>query len=58
MEGEVVGASAPVIGEQNKGRNMLEKMGWSFGMGLGSVDNKVILQPVAQVVKTTKAGLG
>lgn len=58
MEGEVVGASAPVIGEQNKGRNMLEKMGWSLGMGLGSVDNKGILQPVAQVVKTTKAGLG
>jgi hypothetical protein len=57
-EGEVVGASAPELGEDNKGRAMLEKMGWSSGMGLGSMDNKGILQPVAQVVKRTKAGLG
>ena len=33
-DGEVVGASAPELGESNKGRTMLEKMGWSSGMGL------------------------
>ena len=58
QEGEVVGASAPELGQENKGRTMLEKMGWSSGMGLGSLDNKGILQPVAHVVKRSKAGLG
>lgn len=58
QEGEIVGASAPELGQENKGRAMLEKMGWSSGMGLGSLDNKGILQPVAHVVKRTKAGLG
>lgn len=58
QEGEVVGASAPELGLENKGRTMLEKMGWSSGMGLGSLDNTGILQPVAHVVKRTKAGLG
>ncbi|KAK8203977.1 hypothetical protein IWZ01DRAFT_554012 [Phyllosticta capitalensis] len=57
-DGEVVGASAPEIGVENKGRAMLEKMGWSAGMGLGAVDNKGILQPVQHVVKTSKIGLG
>ncbi|KAK8155417.1 hypothetical protein BC567DRAFT_236575 [Phyllosticta citribraziliensis] len=57
-DGEVVGASAPEIGSENKGRAMLEKMGWSAGMGLGAVDNKGILQPVMHVVKTSKTGLG
>ncbi|KAK3984042.1 hypothetical protein QBC44DRAFT_337726 [Cladorrhinum sp. PSN332] len=57
-EGEVVGASAPELGQENKGRAMLEKMGWSKGMGLGAVENKGILEPVAQVVKKSKAGLG
>ncbi|KAL2268169.1 hypothetical protein VTJ83DRAFT_3015 [Remersonia thermophila] len=56
-EGEIVGASVPEIGEQNKGRAMLEKMGWTKGMALGA-DNKGILVPVAQVVKRSKAGLG
>lgn len=57
-DGEVVGASAPELGTNNRGRNMLEKMGWSTGMGLGSVENTGILQPVAHVVKRSKAGLG
>ncbi|KAK3496526.1 hypothetical protein B0T13DRAFT_399934 [Neurospora crassa] len=57
-EGEIVGASAPELGQENKGRAMLEKMGWSKGMGLGSLDNKGILEPVKQVVKRSKAGLG
>lgn len=58
MDGDVVGASAPEIGAGNKGRAMLEKMGWSTGTALGAANNKGILQPVAQVVKNSKAGLG
>ncbi|TGO18745.1 hypothetical protein BTUL_0008g01300 [Botrytis tulipae] len=57
-DGDVVGASAPELGVENKGRAMLEKMGWSAGTALGALDNKGILQPVSHVVKTTKAGLG
>jgi hypothetical protein len=58
MEGDVVGASAPEIGAENRGRAMLEKMGWSSGTALGASNNKGILQPVAQVVKNSRAGLG
>ncbi|KAJ8063794.1 hypothetical protein OCU04_007655 [Sclerotinia nivalis] len=57
-DGDIVGASAPELGVGNKGRAMLEKMGWSAGTALGALDNKGILQPVSHVVKTTKAGLG
>ena len=57
-DGEVVGATAPEIGSENKGRTMLEKMGWSTGTALGALNNKGIMQPVTHVVKTTKAGLG
>lgn len=58
IDGEVVGASAPEIGTENKGRAMLEKMGWSTGTALGATNNKGILLPVAHVVKNSKAGLG
>ncbi len=58
-DGEVVGATAPELGQENRGRAMLEKMGWSTGKALGALNNdRGIVQPVAQVVKTTKAGLG
>jgi hypothetical protein len=57
-DGDVVGAAAPELGESNRGRTMLQKMGWSTGMALGAPDNKGILQPVTQVVKRSKAGLG
>lgn len=57
-DGEVVGGGAPELAQNNKGRTLLEKMGWSTGMALGATDNKGILQPVAHVVKRTKAGLG
>jgi hypothetical protein len=57
-DGDVVGASAPELGVENRGRAMLEKMGWSNGTALGALNNKGILQPVSHVVKTTKAGLG
>ncbi|KAE8148830.1 hypothetical protein BDV25DRAFT_141423 [Aspergillus avenaceus] len=58
MDGDIVGASAPEIGIENKGRAMLEKMGWSTGTALGATNNKGILLPVAHVVKNSKAGLG
>ena len=54
---EVVGAKAPELGVENRGRAMLEKMGWSKGMALGATDNKGILQPITHTVKITKAGL-
>jgi len=57
-DGDVVGGSAPELGAENRGRAMLEKMGWSSGTALGALNNKGILQPVSHVVKTTKAGLG
>lgn len=57
-DGEVVGGGAPELGVNNKGRALMEKMGWSAGMALGATDNQGILQPVAHVVKRTKAGLG
>ncbi|KAK7745972.1 squalene synthetase-like protein [Cytospora paraplurivora] len=57
-DGEVVGASAPELDQKNKGRTMLEKMGWTTGTALGAMDNKGILQPVVHVVKRSKAGLG
>jgi len=57
-DGEVVSASAPHLGEGNKGRVILEKMGWCSGTALGAAHNKGILEPVAHIVKTNKAGLG
>lgn len=57
-DGEIVGASAPELSSENRGRAMLEKMGWSIGTALGSADNKGILLPVTQTMKRSKAGLG
>lgn len=56
-DGDVVGGAAPEIGVSNRGRTMLEKMGWSSGMALG-LDNKGITQPIEHIVKKSKAGLG
>lgn len=57
-DGEVVGGGAPELAANNKGRALMEKMGWSAGMALGANDNQGILQPVPHIVKRTKAGLG
>ena len=58
-DGEVVGATAPEIGQENRGRTMLEKMGWSSGTALGALNNnRGLVQPVEQVVKTSRSGLG
>ncbi|KAM5352144.1 hypothetical protein ACJ41O_004867 [Fusarium nematophilum] len=57
-DGEIVGGSAPELGVENRGRAMLEKMGWSSGTALGATHNKGILQPVTHAMKKSKAGLG
>jgi len=57
-DGDIVGATAPEIGIDNRGRAMLEKMGWSKGDALGALNNKGITNPIAHVVKNSKAGLG
>ncbi|KAI1332244.1 hypothetical protein F5Y16DRAFT_357272 [Xylariaceae sp. FL0255] len=57
-EGDIVGQHAVEIGLDNKGRTMLEKMGWSKGMSLGTGETKGITVPLMHVVKKTKAGLG
>lgn len=57
-EGEVVGQHASELASGNKGRMLLEKMGWSKGMALGTTDNKGIMVPIVHVVKNSKAGLG
>ncbi|RSL87402.1 hypothetical protein CEP51_002227 [Fusarium floridanum] len=58
QDGEIVGGSAPELGVENRGRAMLEKMGWSSGTALGAMNNKGILQPVTHAMKRSKAGLG
>ncbi|KAJ3518436.1 hypothetical protein NM208_g14513 [Fusarium decemcellulare] len=58
QDGEIVGGSAPELGVENRGRAMLEKMGWSRGTALGAMNNKGILQPVTHAMKKSKAGLG
>lgn len=56
-EGEIVGENAPEIGQDNIGRRMLEKLGWSSGEGLGAHGNKGISEPVMARVKKNKSGL-
>lgn len=57
-DGEVVGAAAPELGSENRGRAMLEKMGWSSGTALGAQNNKGLLLPIRHTVKNTRTGLG
>ena len=55
-DGDRVGESAPEIGVMNKGRKLLEKMGWKKGMGLGTGDGG-ITSPYMPKIRLTKAGL-
>lgn len=55
-DGMVVGESASELSADNKGRLMLEKMGYKTGMTLG-VGGRGIAEPVMAVMKTGKAGL-
>jgi G-patch domain len=56
-DGDVVGEYAPPVGADGKGKAMMEKMGWTNGMGLGK-ENNGIREPVALTIKTLKGGLG
>ncbi len=56
-EGDIVGANASRIGPESIGRQLLVKMGWQNGEALGKEGNKGIIEPIAAVVKTTKAGI-
>lgn len=56
-EGELVGKDAPEIGQENIGRKLLEKLGWSIGEGLGPHGNKGISEPLMARVKKNKSGL-
>jgi hypothetical protein len=58
MDGEVVGASAPELGAENKGFALLQKMGWTSGQAIGALGNKGSIEVIKHVVKNTKAGLG
>ena len=58
FDGEIVGATAPELGAENRGRAMLEKMGWSNGTALGALNNKGLLTPLTHTVKNTRSGLG
>ncbi|KAK9367866.1 hypothetical protein V1509DRAFT_123980 [Lipomyces kononenkoae] len=57
-DGDVVGSNAPEIDIDNKGRQLLEKMGWVTGSGLGVAGNVGMAAPIMARVKTSKAGLG
>ncbi|KAJ6260392.1 hypothetical protein Dda_4618 [Drechslerella dactyloides] len=56
-DGMIVGTGAAEIGQGNKGYEMLAKMGWTTGTGLGS-NRSGILDPVQAIVKNSRTGLG
>ena len=55
-EGHIVGGDAREIGLDNRGRIMLEKLGWRSGMGLGA-EGMGMKVPIFAVVKSNKSGL-
>ncbi|KAK6199180.1 uncharacterized protein RJT21DRAFT_44729 [Scheffersomyces amazonensis] len=56
-EGDIVGAQAPEIDRSNIGRQLLERMGWIQGEGLGAMGNKGISEPVMAKIKKSKVGI-
>lgn len=56
-EGDVVGEKAPEIAPDNFGRQLLVKMGWVNGEGLGVQGKKGITAPLTATVKISKMGL-
>lgn len=57
-DGDLVGADAPEISLENRGRQMLERLGWSSGSGLGAVGNQGMNIPLFAKIKISKVGLG
>lgn len=56
-EGAKVGKDAPAIDENNIGKQLLMKLGWSNGEGLGAAHNKGISEPLVATFKRSKQGL-
>lgn len=56
-EGDIVGEKAPEIGQENIGRRLLERLGWSKGEGLGADHNKGISEPIMAKIKNSKLGI-
>lgn len=56
-DGHVVGIDAEKIESYNLGHQLLSKMGWKEGMGLGT-RNTGIPDPVVAIVKNSRIGLG
>lgn len=57
FDGHVVGSNAEAIAENNTGHQLLRKLGWSKGTGLGP-NRSGIEEPLLAIVKITKLGLG
>jgi hypothetical protein len=57
FDGQIVGSNEPPLGTNNKGAQMMAKMGWKLGDGLGA-NKQGIRNPVKATIKTTQAGLG
>jgi hypothetical protein len=55
--GDVIGATAQPIEEGNRGRRMLQAMGWKEGESLGANDSGV-KDPLQVTVRAKRAGLG
>jgi len=55
-DGDIVGGDAQEIASDNRGRVMLEKLGWRSGMGLGAEGGGITI-PLLAVVKKSKSGL-
>ncbi|KAK6109232.1 G-patch domain family protein [Brugia pahangi] len=50
-------SSTKVLNESNRGFNMLQRMGWKQGTGLGRKEDG-ITEPVISEVRPNRAGLG
>lgn len=57
-EGEVVGGESSAIDPSNLGHQMLRKLGWSSGQGLGKQGQQGIIEPLQVLVKKSKRGVG
>jgi hypothetical protein len=57
-EGQIVGFNAPEISAENKGRKLMEKVGWAPGSGLGREGSEGIKKPVQVIAKFSNKGLG
>ncbi|KAL6948478.1 hypothetical protein ACO0QE_000944 [Hanseniaspora vineae] len=57
-EGEVVGGESSAIDPSNIGHQMLRKLGWSSGEGLGKQGQQGIVEPLQVLVKKSKRGVG